>query len=239
MLTASDIHDFLKENGIGHADTVLVHTSMRALGCVEGGCDGLIDAFKAYLYDGLFLVPTHTWDNVGLSQPIYDVRKTIPCIGALPTVAAFRPDGVRSLHPTHSLAAFGKRAAAFVAGEENCQSPCPVGGAWSRLYDEDATILLLGVKLNRNTYIHAVDELLNIPGRLRDPIDLTVIDYEGNARVIPFCKHQNTGSESYEKYREAFEAAGAMTNAHLGEAEVGIVSARKCTEVLRGLLTNG
>lgn len=236
MLTAVEIHRFLRENGIRKSDTVLIHTSMRALGEVEGGCDGLIDAFQAYLSDGLFIVPTHTWANVGESQPIYDVRATLPCIGALPVVAAFRKDGVRSLHPTHSVAAFGKRAHEFVAGEENCTSPCPVGGVWSRLYDENATILLLGVKLNRNTYIHAIDELLNIPNRLKDPIDLTVIDYDGNERIISFRKHGNTGSEEYEKYRAALEEANAMTNARLGNAEVGIVSARGCTEVLKKLL---
>ena len=238
MLTANEIHQFLKENGIKPTDTVLIHTSMRALGGVEGGCDGLIDAFQSYLTDGLFIVPTHTWANVGADQPVYDVRKTLPCIGALPTVAAFRKDGIRSMHPTHSVAAFGKRAEEFVAGEENCTSPCPVGGVWSRLYDEDAKILLLGVKLNRNTYIHAVDELLNIPNRLRDPIPLTLIDYDGNARVIQFRKHGQTGSEEYDvKYRADFERAQVIKTAYLGNAEVGIVSARGCTEVLRTLLS--
>jgi len=237
MLTRSDIHEFLRSAGIKPDSTVIVHTSMKALGEVEGGCDGLIDGFTSYLTDGLFIVPTHTWANVGASQPVYDVRKTVPCIGALPTVAAFRADGVRSLHPTHSVAAFGKRAAQFVSGEEKAGSPCPVGFVWSRLYDEDATILLLGVKLNRNTYIHAVDELLDVPGRLVDPIPLKIIDYNGCEYSISFRKHGETGSEEYEKYREAFENAGAMTNSRLGNAEVGIVSARRATEVLKEILT--
>jgi aminoglycoside 3-N-acetyltransferase len=53
MLTQSDIHAFLQSNGIQQNDTVLVHTSMRTIGEVEGGCDGLIDAFKSYLAEGL------------------------------------------------------------------------------------------------------------------------------------------------------------------------------------------
>ena len=40
MLTANEIHQFLKENGIKPSDTVLVHTSMRALGGVVGGIAG-------------------------------------------------------------------------------------------------------------------------------------------------------------------------------------------------------
>ncbi len=40
MLTRAQIHRFLRESGISCHDTVPVHTSMRALGEVEGGCDG-------------------------------------------------------------------------------------------------------------------------------------------------------------------------------------------------------
>lgn len=233
MLTQADIHSFLAEIGIAKDDTVLVHTSMRALGGVEGGCDGLIDAFTSYLSDGLFLVPTHTWANVGSENPIYDVRTTEPCIGALPTVAAFRKDGVRSLHPTHSVAAFGKRAAEFVSGEENATSPGTPGGVWARLCDEDAKILLLGVGLNRNTYIHAVDEMLALDGRLCEPIPLSVIDREGNRYELMFRKHGRTGSEFFENYRKPFEALGALKNARLGNAAVGICYARRTAEVLK------
>jgi len=233
MLTRSDIHSFLRENGIKPSDTVLTHTSMKALGEVEGGCDGLIDAFTSYLSDGLFIVPTHTWANVGKGNPVFDVKATVPCIGALPTVAAFRKDGARSLHPTHSVAAFGKRAAQFVMGEEKAFSPASPGGVWARLYDEDAKILLLGVGLNRNTFIHAVDEMLDLPGRLEAPIDLTVIGYEGERYSLSFQKHGNTGSENFENYRAPFEHLRVMTNAVLGNAKVGIVSAKKAAEVVK------
>ena len=100
MVTMQDVHTLLHEFGIQSSDTVLMHTSMRSTGGVEGGCDGLIDMFKAYLTDGLFIVPSHTWDRVGKDNPVFDVRDTMPCTGALSAVAVMRPDGVRSLHPT-------------------------------------------------------------------------------------------------------------------------------------------
>lgn len=235
MLTKNDIHAFLKENGILPSDTVLVHTSMRALGETEGGCDGLIDGFISYLTEGLFLVPTHTWDNVGKESPVYDVRKTIPCIGALPYVAAFRKDGVRSLHPTHSLAAFGKRAFEFVKGEEKATSPCPKGGAWARLYDENAKILLIGVGLERNTYIHAIDEMLDLPGRLIAPIPLTIIGYEGEKYEISFRKHGNTGSRFFPNYRLPLEYIGALRYSRLGNASVGIFETKEATDLIKKL----
>lgn len=236
MLTRSDIHKFLEENGIGRDATVLVHTSMRSLGEVEGGCDGLIDAFTSYLSDGLFIVPTHTWANVGRANPVFDVRTTLPCIGALPSVAAFRADGVRSLHPTHSVAAFGARAEEFVRGEEKATSPATPGGVWSRLLEENAVILLIGVLLNRNTYIHAIDEMIDLPGRLTEPMPLTVIDYTGERHSLLFRKHtDHTGSENFENYREPLEQLGALKNAKLGCAAVGIFNARLGTRIIKSL----
>ncbi len=235
MLTQKDIHEFLESIGISRRDTVLVHTSMRALGEVEGGCDGLIDAFVTYLTDGMFIVPTHTWASVNAEQPVYDVQKTLPCIGALPTVAAFRKDGVRSLHPTHSVTVFGKRAENFVHGEEKATSPCSAGGVWQRLYDEGAKILLIGVGLDRNTYIHAVDEMLDLPGRLEEPISLTVIGHSGERYDLLFRKHGRTGSRFFENYRAPLEACGALKSAQLGGARVGIFDARKGTEIIKHL----
>ena len=239
MLTKTDIHKFLSESGIEPSDTVLVHTSFCSLGGVEGGCDGFIDAMCEYLTDGLFLVPSHTWANVGAESPVYDVRSTQPCIGALPSVAAFRADGVRSLHPTHSLVAFGSRAAEFVRGEERATSPCPVGFAWSRLYDERAKILLIGVGLNRNTYIHAIDERIDLPDRLADPVTLFVVDYEGNRHELSFCKHSdNTGSENFGVFERALVESGALEYAMLGEAVVGIFDAVAGTNVITELWKN-
>ena len=234
-LTENDIHLFLKSIGINRNDTVLVHTSMRSLGEVEGGCDGLIDAFTSYLSDGLFLVPTHTWASVGAENPVYDVRTSMPCIGALPTVAAFRKDGIRSLHPTHSVAAFGKHAKEFVRGEERATSPCSDGGVWQRLQDEDAKILLIGVGLDRNTYIHAIDEMMNLTEKLAPPTRLTVVDYHGNKTETCFRAHTNTGSRFFENFRAPLERLGALKNAMLGNASVGVFYTRRATEIIKNI----
>ena len=239
MLTKADIHKFLFDNAVKPTDTVLVHISFRSLGGVEGGCDGFIDAMCEYLSDGLFLVPTHTWANVTAESPVFDVRSTVPCIGALPSVAAFRADGVRSLHPTHSLVAFGSRAREFVQGEERATTPCPVGFAWSRLYDERAKILLIGVGLNRNTYIHAIDECIDLPDRLAEPVTLYVVDYMGKRHELSFCKHgENTGSENFGVFERALVESGALEYSQLGQAMVGIFDAVKGTDVITELWKN-
>lgn len=237
LITKHDISVFLEEAGIKPDDTVTIHCSLRAIRKIENGADGLIDAFCEYLHDGLFIVPTHTWNKVWRESPYYDVRSTVPDIGTLAEVAAFRKDGVRSLHPTHSVAAFGKGAAEFVRGEEKCASPAPLGSCISRLYEAKGKVLLVGVGHERNTYLHSVDERLGIPDRLNpNPFEITIVDYDGKTvKSPPFHTHFTAASdrcvsEFYPNYKEAFEYSGAVTYSRLGNALVYVCDCRKMTD---------
>ena len=234
MTTKADVFELLKSHNIKSSDTVLIHTSMKAIGNFENGCDGIIDAFCEYLHDGLFIVPTHTWANVNKDNPVFDVGKTPPCIGALPTVAAFRKDGFRSLHPTHSVAAFGKSARKFIMGEESATTPCGINGVWARLYEENAKILLIGVGLNRNTYIHAIDEFLCLKGRLSAESDtLSIIDEEGKEFKTNFRHHTElTGSENFGVFKTPLCRLGALTYGKLGNAEVGFFDVKLGTKII-------
>lgn len=245
MITKKDIARFLEQSGITSSDTVLVHTSLRSVGGIDGGADSMLDAFCEYLRDGLFIVPTHTWDDVTKDNPFFDVMNSKPCIGVLPCIAAERTNhgcGVRSLHPTHSVAAFGSRAEEYVKGEENSATPAPVGGCWARLYNENAKILLIGVGHDKNTYFHAVDELLGIKNRLsEDAFAITIKDSSGRKHISPpFHTHFTKGapcccSEFYPNYKKPLEELGAVTYSRIGDAKVYICDAVKCTEVIRRL----
>ncbi len=237
MITKEQLTEDIRAMGIAPTDTVMIHTSMRAIGDVEGGADTVIDAFCEVLSDGLFLVPTHTWATVGPRNPLYDVRASVPNIGALPCAAARREDGVRSLHPTHSMWAKGARAAEFVSGEEKALTPTPPGFAWSRLADVGAKILLLGVGLDKNTYIHAVDELYDLPDRLAsEPYTVTIRDYDGQEISRPCYPHHCSRtwdvSGHFVNFEPAFLACGVMTFGKLGNACVRIVDAKKCRDTV-------
>ena len=237
MFTKTDLTKQIKAMGILPTDTVLIHTSLRAVGEVENGADGIIDAFRDYLTDGLFLVPTHTWATVGPNQPFYDVTTAVPCIGTLPRVAAFRHDGIRSLHPTHSLWATGKGAADFVAGEEQAPTPGTPGFAWDRLGHVGAKILLIGVGNDKNTFIHSVEEVADIPDRLSpEPYDVTIIDQQGNRFTHPqfahYCSRSNDVSRQFPNFEKALVEMGAQKFGRFGNAEVRIVDAAQCREIL-------
>ena len=233
MYTKEQLKAQLAQMGIKPSDNVLIHTSFKAVGQVEGGPEGFIDAFCEYLTEGLFLVPTHTWSNVTRKQPVYDVKTTVPCIGLIPRTAAFRPDGVRSLHPTHSVWVHGKGAEEFVAGEELAESPAPVGFCWNRLAEIGTKILLIGVTNTNNTFIHAVDEIADLPDRLApEPWEVTVIDGNGNRITHPFRNHGRTGSDNFCNFEEPLVGLGAQSFGTLGDAQVRVVDAVKCRDVI-------
>ena len=245
MLTKQDILRFLRDNEIRHNDKMIVHASLRSIGPIEDGANGLIDAMRSWLDQGILMIPTHTWDEVVRSNPYYDVKTTVPCIGTLAQVAFSRPDGIRSLHPTHSVVAFGPGAAEYIKGEEKCASPAPVHSALSRLYEENGKVLLIGVGHERNTYLHAVDERLGIPDRLNpNPFVISIKDYDGNViQSPPFRTHYTAASDTcvseyYPNYKEAFEYTGAVKYASLGNAPVYICDARGMTDTVRKLWQN-
>ena len=124
----------IKNMGIKPSDTVIIHSSMKSIGDVEGGADTVIDAFKDYLAEeGLLLIPALTYKETRKTL-LFDIENTVPCIGIIPTLATKRKDGIRSINPTHSIMAFGKKAAEYVAGEENLVSPTAKGGCFDRIH---------------------------------------------------------------------------------------------------------
>lgn len=242
MITRKDVFHLLETHGVQPSDVVTIHAALRAAGPIEGGADGLIDALTDYLHDGLLLVPTHTWAVVNAANPHFDVRSTVPNIGTLARVAAFRPDAVRSLHPTHSLAVFGRSAREYVQGEEQSTTPAPMGGCLSRLYELGGKVLLLGVGHERNTYLHAVDERMNLPNRLRQPgFPVQITDWNGHTSHLPeFHPHAVQGipvgcSEYYPNYGPALEACGAVTRGRLGNADVYVCDCRRMTDCVMHL----
>lgn len=236
VFTKNDLKKQMEQMGLKPTDTVLIHTSLKAVGEVEGGADAFIDAFCEYLSEGLFVVPTHTWDSVTKDNPVYDVRTAVPCIGTVPKLAAKRRDGIRSLHPTHSVWAHGRDAESYVNGEENAGSPGAPGYCWDKLAECGAKILLIGVKHDRDTFIHSVDEYAGVENRLGEPFEVTITDHNGEILKRFFrphrCSRTNDVSQYYVNFEKPLTELGAQTAGTLGNAEVRVVDAAKCREII-------
>ena len=81
MYTKSQLFSQLKELGAPRDSIILMHTSLKAVGEVEGRGEGLLDALIEYFTadGGLFCVPTHTWKNLSdRSRPTLDLTPDDP-----------------------------------------------------------------------------------------------------------------------------------------------------------------
>lgn len=223
MYTKQDLLDAIINIGIKPSDTLLIHSSMKAIGEVDGGADTVLDAFIEYLKDdGLLIFPTHTWKQMSDEYNVFNPMTEPSCVGLLTNLFRERPGVIRSLHPTHSVAALGKDAEEYTSGEEQYDTPCSRNGCWGKLYDRKAKILFLGCSLQRNTYLHGVEEWNDIPNRvMKNPRQLKIVTPDGNIIDRPLRSHafpNGNVSDNYDKMLAPFLHHGIAKEGKIGDA---------------------
>jgi aminoglycoside 3-N-acetyltransferase len=163
-ITGRTLVEGLDRLGIGSGNVLLIHSSLSSLGVVQGGAHAVIDAFAEVVGpNGIVAMPTHTWGTVNRRQPVFHVRLTPSMVGQIPESFRQRAQVVRSWHPTHSVAAMGKRARAFVEGHGRWSTPCSKESPYGRLVAERGSVILLGVDLSVWTLMHGFEEWAGLP----------------------------------------------------------------------------
>ena len=146
MLTRKDILKQLFELGAARDNVVLVHTSLKKIGEVEGGGEGLLDAMIEYFDRGLLVIPTHTWKNLGKDKITLDMTSPWSNLGAFSIISASDTRGIRSENPTHSVVVFGDRSRAldFIGNEGKINTPTAPEGCYGKMYLGGGKVLLIG-----------------------------------------------------------------------------------------------
>ena len=235
-VTKAEILRGLRAFGIVPGDALLVHSSLKSMGRVEGGADTVIDALiEAVGPDGIIAVPTHTASDARPedSQPDYKPdpfhpAKTVSRTGLITEMLRKRPEAVRSLHPTHSVAAIGRGAdemVRFHGPESHFGRHTPYG--W--LVRRGAKILLIGVKMNSNTLIHMIEDLADMPSLSDNRV--VVEDDDGTVREIvvhgaPLGHRDFYYRRLVSKAEKALRARGAVTDGKIGAADCMLVDAQ-------------
>jgi aminoglycoside 3-N-acetyltransferase len=205
---------------------------------VDGGANTVIDALLGALGpDGTLLMSAITADSsmvvrcieaadagVALDTPPLDVLHAETWAGTIPQTFRKRPGVLRSLHPTHSVTAFGARAAEMIAGQHDVPGPCGTGTPFMRLAQESrGFVLLLGVNHESNTTLHGVEELAQLeyvlyPKLCRVPVLAPEGPIEARTRVHrPFLRRRLGALET------AYIDGRAQTVTQIGDSYVRFV----------------
>lgn len=239
-LTADDLIAAFGELGVRPGQQVLLHSSLSSLGHVNGGADTVIDALLEVLGpDGTLLVPTLTGhEGVGPDADVlFDVASTPAWTGTIPETLRKRPEAVRSLHPTHSVAAVGADAESLTTGHEDTVSPCGIGSPYARLANRSsARILLLGVGHESNTTLHAVEELAAVPYHLQSRPTRGVIRTGGHELVRTFWPHRYGTPRRFPAIEQLLVERGAQHTGTVGASPARLVDVAALLSLGRALL---
>lgn len=178
--------------GIHAEDVVLLHTSLKGLNAPGISPDDVIQALQQLLTDrGTLLVPALSYANVTGLNPTFHAGKTPSCIGALPERFRLAYADHRSLHPTHSVCAWGRYAYAMTAWHGLDHTPVGSHSPFMQLPNLEGKILMLGCGLRPNTFMHGVEEAARAPYPLaRTPILYTLTDENGKTSRKEYFPHQ-------------------------------------------------
>jgi aminoglycoside 3-N-acetyltransferase len=216
----------LRALSIDASKPILVHASLSALGWVAGGpsvvVDALVDAFGP---SATLVMPTQSGDR---SDPSYwrnppvpehwisIIRNEMPAFdparvetrGMGRIAEAFRthPDAIRGDHPTVSFAAVGPDAQHIVmphplAPQFGESSPL------ARLYEADATILMLGTNHSTNTSLHLAEHRATWENKPALHNDGAAINLDGKRTWITF-QDEVANDDDFQTIGEAFAANG-------------------------------
>lgn len=219
---------------------VLVHSSLSALGHVWGGARTVIEALKTTIgSQGTLVMPTHSWSQMSKGCTTFDAVHTPSCVGRITNEFLRLPGVVRSLHPTHSVAAYGPFAERLVCDHAKASSPCGAGTPYARIMELNGQILFLGVSLHVNTCFHGIEALARLDYLLRElPEEFEVVDSKGIRSKATIRRHQPGVARRFAAVEELLEGRGILRRGPIGAAESRLVESRSMRDLVLERLQN-
>lgn len=232
MLTYDDLIANFEAIGLRSGDTLLVHSSYKSFGGVEGGPQTVIDALLAVLGDqGTLIMPTF---NFGFckGEP-WDVRTTPSHMGAITNMVRENPAARRVFHPIYSFAVLGKQADFLTS--ERYQSSYGANSLFAKLRQLDGKIMVVGLIYNDSmTFFHHVEEMEGVDYRYMKEFTGLVTDEDGNTYEDTFTmlvRDIDKGVRTrVDPMGNLMEEAGIITVRKIGEAKVCLMKANEVYE---------
>jgi len=237
-LGKSDLLQHFSDLGVTPGSTVLVHGSLSAHGHMKGGPNTVIASLLEYIGNrGTVAFPTHRWKSVNAGCRTFDVVKDPSEVGVLSETFRNWPGAIRSVHPSHSISAVGLGAETLTQNHMEAASPCGYGSPYHKLLKQDASIILFGVSLRRNTCFHCVEALADVPYLLsaeKSEFDITYANGKTEKRRV-LC-HAPAQKSRFDDLEKELFLHKCLTIAPLGKGVSTCISGRRFHDYLLPLL---
>jgi len=239
-----DIRLALESLGIRRGHAIVVHSSLKSFGRVEGGAGAVVEALLETVGpQGLVTMPVYsssTDANGDLQRkPAQDAPISTGIISA---TFGRNPQAVFAPHPLYAYAFYGKGASELARKCERLLVPYGPDQPLTCLFPRNSFIVQLGVDDFTNTSIHVAEELAD-PPYLADKKSVSSITVDEffqlpvQRRREILVKHRTGPRRDFSLCTPLITAAGLRRTAIVGQANVSVTDfcgmCRLLTDALR------
>lgn len=204
---------------------LLVHTSFRQVGRLDGGPDALIDALlEAVGSQGTLVMPSWIGDD---EQPFDPASTSVKEHLGIVADTFWRRPGVSRTKHLSAMAAVGPRAE-YITSASLVLPPHAEDSGIGRVHDSDGWVLLLGVDHDANTTIHLGELLGGAPYFQVNEIRVVV---DGQARKI-FYGENDSCCLRFKEVGDWLRERGLQREGTVGNARAILVRARDVVETV-------
>jgi aminoglycoside 3-N-acetyltransferase len=224
------VEDF-RALGLKESDRLALHSSLKSIGFVLGGPETVIRALtKVVGPEGTILMPAFS-----RPAPRFVMTETPSRTGLITETFRQMPGVIRSPHPTHSVAVWGRDAEAIAAGHERA-SGLGVDSPFHRLAKTGGLVIFLGCDSRSSSIIHVAEALARVPYlEVCYPgydIPMTVVYADGRERVRE--PSENPGdSSAFLVVEENLRRRGLIHEGLVGQARTMVM---KGTDIIETAL---
>lgn len=175
--------------GLKKGSIVCTHSSLSRLGHIVGGADAVIDALIEVVgEEGCILMPSFPINGsmrlyLDLGE-VFDVRSSPSKVGFITEVFRKRPGVLRSLHPTNSLLAWGKRAKELLRDHDKSITPYGLDTPYGRLAEEENSFILM-LETHIHSLLHHLQERVDFPNLFLPELrKVCFVDDNGEERTM-------------------------------------------------------
>lgn len=233
MLTKNDLVVGFKKTGLTAGDVVLVHSSYKSLGPVDGGPQAVVDALlEALTPTGTLIIPTFNF-NFNKGEP-WDVRTTPSHMGALTEIVRMNPESRRVFHPFYSFAILGQLKDELT--KVRYRDSYGPDSIFMQLRKLDAKIMVIGLSYTHSmTFFHHIEQMEGVDYRFIKAFTGLVTDETGKTYEDTFTmlvRDVDRGVQTeVDPMGEVLEKRGVVTIYKIGDADVKIMKANEVYRV--------
>lgn len=176
---------------------LMIHSSINNLmPCYKGSPKVLLDLLLTFTEEHsiTLVMPTFSFLNSTdetikyYQEHVFDVKKTVSKMGLLTELFRRKKGIYRSLHPTHSVSAYGPLAEELTKNHHLCDTICGIGTPFEYMANNDTLILGIGTRPFRVlTQMHSAEHIMgkNFPVQIGIYNTLEIPCIDSNGKAIP------------------------------------------------------